>query len=79
MNTHGPQGPEAPTLGPQILEPLDIIHLLQRLGLLSRQRLLIVILSRSTYSIQEYPSTARIPEEVEYSENENDEGGRTKG
>ena len=68
-----------PTLRSHILQPINIAHLLQRRRLLPRQRLLIIILSRSPYSIQKYPSTTRIPEKIEDSKDEHNKRGGTKG
>ncbi len=68
-----------PTLRPQILKPVNVTHLLQRLCLFICPCLLIIIFSRPPYPIQEYPSSTRIPEKVKDGEDEYDEGSRTKG
>jgi hypothetical protein len=40
------------TFGPQVLRPLQIIHLFERLGLLLGELLLIVVLARPRYPVQ---------------------------
>lgn len=67
------------TFRPHVLQPLYVIHLLQRLGLFSRQRLFVIILPGPSDPIQEYPSRAGVSEEVEDGKDENDKSGRAKG
>ena len=67
------------TFRPHVFQPLNIIHFLQRLGLFSRQRLLIIIFPGPSNPVQEDPSRAGVSEEVEDGKDENDKSGRTKG
>ena len=67
------------TFRPHVFQPLNIIHLLQRLGLFSRQRLFIIILPGPSNPVQEYPSRASVSEEVEDGKDENDKSGRAEG
>ena len=64
----------AHTFRPEILDTLQVIHLLQRLRLFLRECLLVIIFSRSSYPIQEYPPSTGISEEIEDGKYKDDKG-----
>ena len=68
-----------PTLCPQVLRPLRIVHRLQRLRLFPYKRLLVIVLPRSAQPIEYDPPSVRIAEKVEGEKDQRHESRRAKG
>jgi len=73
------QGRHQRTFCSHIFHPLQVVHVLQRVGLLPGQGLLIIILTRSAYPIEEDLASTSVSEKVEDGEDQDNEGGRSKG
>lgn len=67
-----------PTLCSKIFLTRNLVHLLQRFGLLPSKRLLVIIFPRPSYPIEYYPAARCVSEEVDEGENQRYEGGRAE-
>jgi hypothetical protein len=67
------------TLRPEVLGPLQVVHLLQRLGLLAGEGLLVVILAGAADAVQQDAAAGGVAQEVDEQEDEGDEDGAAKG
>lgn len=66
------------TLCSKILLARNLVHLLQRLGLFSSKRLLVIIFTGPPYPVEYYPAAGGVSEEVDESENQGYECGRAE-
>lgn len=68
-----------PTLCPQILCPLQVIHGLQGLGLLPRESLLVIIFAGAAEAVEKDAAGRCVENKIDDEKDQSDQDGRAKG